>query len=478
MSSDRLTIALHEAPQGFDPHGQTDLASQILHANLLEALVDFEPGGRIVPRAAERWSNPDDSTWLFELAEDVRFSDGRPLRSADVVASLERARSLPGSGVASLLSRVVTISAADSRTVEIVTDGPAPLLLNGLTQVFLVPEDLARSSEISPTEIVGTGRYRLLERDESEILLEEVSGHRDGPPPFPTVLFRVVPNQDDRLEHLLRGDADLTGRLLLATTEELTRHPGTRRVFAPSLQVPLVVVRPDRPPFDDARVRRALDLGLDREAFTGARGGDPHGQLVGPEVFGHDPERPPPRHDAAEARRLLVEAGYTEGLDISLTAGRGLALESLVEPLAEAGIRVSLDPRPFSEVVGGLDSGQVSFAYLSLVASTGDALDTLEALAHSPTRDGRFGSHNWIGLRDPVLDELIEQAGETLVLPKRRRLLHAALAQLAEHDVLLPLGTPFDVYGLRADLEWTPRLDGRILAAEVRPRPSGTRDPA
>ena len=104
-----LRIAIADRPLGLDPHLNNDFLTGAVLANGFEGLTRFDRDFRIEPCLAATWETPDPLTWRFHLRPGVRFHDGRPLRAADVVASLERARHHPRSCVTSYLVAVAAV---------------------------------------------------------------------------------------------------------------------------------------------------------------------------------------------------------------------------------------------------------------------------------------------------------------------------------------------------------------------------------
>lgn len=464
---ERLAIGLHAAPVSYDPHRQNDLRTVIVLANIYESLVDFDSEIRVEPRLARSWDTPDDLTWRIYLRDDVLFHDGRPLRADSAVASLERARSLPGSKVTGRLATVDRIRQLDELTVELTTVQPDPTLLNKLTFVFVVPADSPETIETP----VGTGPYRVVSRAEDSLDLRAFDGYRlewRGPA---EVRFEFLTDRQERLERLLAGELDLVSRLDPDDAGRLETSELTRLVSRPGLSISFLMLRVDRPPFDDPRVREALDLSLDRQRLVDdLRGGEavPASQIVHEFVFGYSPDLPLPETAPDRARSLLAEAGYGEGPEVELEYPAGLDLEPLAGQLAAGGFRPLLVPRPWPELLDRLDAGRVSVAYLAWVSTTGDAAHALESLAHSRTADGTYGMSNWSGYSNPRLDRLIEQSEATLDLVVRRQRVEQCMRIFRQDRALLPLLSSNQLFGIRADLVWRPRLDGRIYPAEIR----------
>lgn len=444
-----------------DPHRQNDIVSLSVLGNVYESLVGFDADSRLAPALAESWESPDDHTWRFRLRDGVRFHDGRALTAADVVFSLERARSLPGSRSAGYLVAMDEATAVDERTVEIATASPSPVLANQLTFVYVVPAG-------SPEEIVdpiGTGPYRLAAVARDEVTLEAFPGHWAGPPRHPGAAIRLVSDPRVGADALLVGELDVCS-LRRADVDRVRDAPGVEVVGRPASVVSFLALRTDVAPFDDRRVRRAIHLAIDREAMVEehlhglAR---PVGQMVGSTILGHDPDLELPEADPETARRLLAEAGHPDGLDVRLQAWEGSTIEPIVQDLGRVGIRVEPERMPWPELLERRSVGDVSFLFGSMIFATGDASDFFEPAAHTRDEAAGYGQLNDVRYSNPELDALIEQAGAVFDMETRRELYSRAMGLLMEDLPYVPLYIPVASWGLREGIEWTPRLDGRVM---------------
>jgi peptide/nickel transport system substrate-binding protein len=465
-----LRIALHSFPISLDPHRQNEVFTFGVLRNLYEGLTAFDPDMTLVPALAESWENPSDLVWRFHLRPGVHFHDGRPLTADDVVFSLERARHPPvGHAFGSYLVAVSGVRKIDDLTVEVTTAQPYPILLNKLTFVLIVP---AGSPELIETA-VGTGPYRLVSaRPEGPLVLAVFPGYWGPPPAESDVELVIEPDAERRLALLRAGTVDVVREPTPAQALEVAGAEGVRVLERESLTVACLEMKPTTPPFDDARVRRAVDLALDRDAIVRVSQlgrARPLGQMVGRMAFGFDADLKPPARDVARARALLAEAGHPSGLDVDLELRRGRSDGPEVRrQLAEAGIRARLVERPWSEMFPRLKSEQVGFYLGGFVDPSADASDFLDAVAHTQQRARGYGDNNVLGFSDPTLDELIEKSASTLDMRKRRLQLALALRRTTEDGVHVPLYAPSNLAAVRVDVVWRLRVDGYALASEMR----------
>lgn len=464
-----LRVALQAAPSSLDPHLQDEAVAGSVLANVFEGLIALDRGMRFLPALAERWENPDDLTWIFHLRPGVTFHDGTALLAADVLFSLDRVRSDPGSRKGGYLVAVSSWRAIDAATIEIKTVRPYPILLNKLALVLIVPRG-------APTPIerpIGTGPYRLVGRDAAHVELAAYPGYWGGAPRFRRLELAFVNDSAQRVDGLLAGRYDLVTEVAAADLGRLRGASQVRFEDSDTLQVAYLQLRVDRPPFDDPRVREAIHLALDRDALAREMAGGlaaPIGQMVGPNVFGYAPDLKLPLRDLGRARSLLAAAGHPNGVEVELEFRSGRDVEPVRRQLAEAGITVRPRPLPWDALFPRMLAGEPSFYAGTFVCTSADASDLFDAKVHSHDAASGYGSAHTPGVGSTSLDRLIERAAAATDMGDRRRMLGQCMRELMGELTLIPLYVPHTQFGVRRDLQWLPRLDGYVLGREVRRR--------
>jgi peptide/nickel transport system substrate-binding protein len=386
------------------------------------------------------------------------------------VFSLERARRHPQSQYASYLADVDEVRAVGDLVVEIATARPNPLLLQKLAFVLVVP----RGSPDEIEEPVGSGPYSLSVEDAGRTMrLRAFSRHWGPPPAEPNVDFVSV-RREAAAGRLLSGELDLLMGLAHEDTRRVSGAAGFKVVaeLAPSVEV--LSLRVDVPPFHDPRLRRAVHLALDREALVRdlLHGfGRPASQLVNRNVFGFDPEIAVAPRNLAEARRLVAESGHAGGLDLELEHRLDRPVGPIAGQLAEAGIRVRPVPRHWHALLDRFEKGQVKLGLVGLVSDSGESSDVLLSTLHTRALDRGVGDSNDRGYSNPTLDAAIQSACRTPRLALRQRLLQRCMRIAMEDLSLVPVVERYLIYGVREDLIWEARADGRILARDLRRLP-------
>ena len=455
-----------------DPHLHDEESTHSALSHFYERLVAFGPELELRPELATAWANPSDTVWRFSLRDGVRFHDGTPCAAPDVVASLQRALRLPGSQVAHYLQNVVEVRATGPLTVEVVTSAPSPLLLNKLAFVAIVP----RATPMQPiSHPVGTGPYRFVSGAAREVLEGRAFEGYWGPRPA-FAAFRVVPLPDApaRARAVVEGKADVVFRFPFDFTPWARGQKGMHLASRPGLGVGLLcfsVRKGSR--FADRRVREAFALAIDRSRLLD-EAERPYTalaeQFVPSFVFGYAPPARPWSHDPARGRALLAEAGFPSGLDVTLVMPDTQTSlgERLAPLLAEAGIRVRLETPTWNAFYARWSSGELELFSFAFTCGTGDASDLLDSFFR--TRGPSAGALNTGGYSNERFDRLVEEAGRVLDPDARSRLVGEALALLRDDLPAIPLLSRGYLYSVGDHVAWTPRMDRRVRAQDMRPR--------
>lgn len=475
-----VVLSLPYDLDSLEPGLRDRLSDFAILSNLYEPLVTTDAHLAVHPCLAERWENPDMTTWVFHLRKGVRFHDGREMTAVDVVYSFQR---LFGERDLEARRHILTIQSvrplAPDR-VEIRTRTPLADFLNRIRFIHVVPAGAERAT--LRTAAVGTGPYRL----DAHVPRREVALRRHdeywGPrPAVGRAVIRLNRQADDALTDLAAGRADL----VQANSPEaagMGTKPGVavRRISSIAVKLLFLDVTRERTahvtggknPFRDRRVREAIHVALDRARLARrlASPALPAYQLVPPFIFGYHAGLPPVVPDPARARSLLAEAGYPGGFEATLHARQILAdgAVALRDSLEEVGIRLNVRSLPEEEFFETTRvQGDFALALTRFGCPTGDAANFLDAGLHTFDPSRGYGQANAGGYSNPEVDRLIEESGRTLDPPPRRRTLERVM-EVAMRDLpWIPLYVDEDVYVHRAGLAFEPRLDNYVIVSEI-----------
>jgi peptide/nickel transport system substrate-binding protein len=350
------------------PIVQTDPAfissdSEVLVANAVyDYLVDIDAENNIQPRLATDWAISEDGLqYIFQLADGVTFHDGTNLTAADIVWTFNRLRD-PSLGLptADLYANIESIEATADNEVTFRLKESNPFFLYDLSDNHALI--LKAGTEDPSTGFNGTGPFRV-ENDSSERidLVANTSYFISGQPKLKRLEFIFFDDEAAAVNALRGGQIDLVMRMSTSLFTSLQDQAGITAISIPTNGFDLVRLRADRAPGSDPRVIQAFKLATDREAaFTlvqqgyGATGRDsPIGPLF-TRYFSED--TPIPARDPQAARQLLADAGYPDGLSLTLhtpdTGGRPDLAAVLKEQWAEAGINIDISVEPESVYYG------------------------------------------------------------------------------------------------------------------------------
>jgi len=339
LLADDLTIGLSAAPTSIYPHFYVVGPNSAMARNIFDALVNQNEKQQIEPALARSWTRLDDHVWEFRLRPDVKFHDGSLLTADDVVASIQRvpmaAQDSPSSFVP-YVRMIKEMKVIDPLTLRIETQDVAPLLLNNLSRIAILPAKSATTTTQAMNRgegVIGTGPFRFLFWiPEDRIILECHDDYWGKAAVWDKVTFRIFKNNSARVAAILSGDVDMIEniptpdlkRLSNSDSIEVVRTTGNRLMYLHMDQgrevSPFAQDKEGKNPLLSRAVRQALSLAIDRQALVDRvmdGQGTPTGQFVPEGYFGYNPALGIDPYDPQRARDLLAQAGLAQ--DFSLT---------------------------------------------------------------------------------------------------------------------------------------------------------------
>jgi peptide/nickel transport system substrate-binding protein len=369
---------------------------------LFDGLTSLTRDGKLEPALATAWRMTAPTTWVFDLRQGVVFHNGVPFTAEAVVAAIAYLQGAEGrtTVAAREVTDVVGARALGPHQVEIVTRAPDPIFPNRLANVA-IPEPGAWA-RLGPTafamEPAGTGPYRPQKwsRGSGSLQLAAVPESWRAGEGARSVEMVILTDATARLQALLSRRVDIAVNLEPDQVEPVTAAGFTAHVM-PAAHVLAIVFRTvgnERSPLADARVRRALNLAVDRTALVDVLlGGRVRlaSQITTAGVFGHDPALAPYPHDPASAKRLLAEAGYPSGFGLTVgvfsgqVPGDTLMFQRVQQDLAAIGVTLTLRALPMADfmqrIFTGTWSGFDAFSTTLSSARYGDARQPIDFLS-------------------------------------------------------------------------------------------------
>jgi peptide/nickel transport system substrate-binding protein len=480
----QITIAQPAEATTMDPGRSTQVLTVNYFYNLYDSLTRWDAALQLQPSLATAWRAVSDTTWEFTLRPGVKFHDGSAFSAEDVRATLER-NLQPGKTVVTPgFTTIETVQVVSPTVVRIVTKKPDPLLPVRMAQMGaqilparLITDDGVKELARRP---VGTGAYRFVEWIKDERLVMEANrewwGWEGRPPAIDRVIWKAIPDDFPRLVALEKGEVDIVTNVPPDRIKAIAEGRSTRIVTTPATRTVTFWMNATQPPLSDARVRKAMHYGLDvpaivRSLYAGM--GKPFSGGLADTDFGYNAALKPYPHDPARARRLLGEAGYARGIDVTLFAGSGTMvndkhlLEVMGDMWSKVGIRARIEMMEMAARQRMNNDRTVPPSGLLLINPQSTLLDADGSLWRLFHPSG-FGGKYWVGSQPGQrFHELMETARYTLDSAKRKQLYAEATRIIHEEKPWLELFQEVVVYGTSRRVSFKPRADYRLIVAEM-----------
>ncbi len=319
-----ITVGIaQDLDSSLDPHHATAAGTKEIMFNIFEGLMKPTASGDLIPAVASDVAVSEDGlTYVFKLRQGLTFHNGDPVEMRDVVYSIERNRDdTSGAALIPALSVIENIDYTDD-TLTLTLTEPMAELLNFLTLAVL-PQDYTESGK-QDTQPVGIGPYRFVSRTaQDSIVFERFEDYWGTPARLDKVTFRIIENVEGLVQGLQSGALDLVMHLTSTQTSLLNADQFYIEEGSMNL-VQALYLNNAEAPFDDVRVRQALSYAIDKKgiidlAFDGY--GIPLGTSMFPSFSKYYDDSLTDFYpvDTAKAKELLAEAGYPEGLDMTIT---------------------------------------------------------------------------------------------------------------------------------------------------------------
>jgi peptide/nickel transport system substrate-binding protein len=430
-SAQVLELGVDASPAGLDPHLVTAFSSfQIVNGTIYEGLTAIDKDLRTVPGLAESWTvDQDGKTYTFKIRSGLKFHDGSALEAADAAASLRRVMSKDiASPLATRLAAVDAVEAPDANTLVVKLKEPSSPLLTSLALIAIVPRGFEANKDTLQRQPVGSGPFKFKEwQPNSFIALEKHAGYwQAGAPKLDGVKFNIVPESATRQVGISSGQFAMLPNIDAATALQLKGKPNVKLLETLELAYSLVGMNTSKPPFDNVKVRQALNFALNRAEIVQAAlfgAGVPGGPLS-PALkdWALDvKEFPCYAHSKDRAQALLKEAGVATPVAITLTVLPRQDIKDIAQVVQQqlnaAGFKVELKTPELGAFIQDWRNSNFD-AFVSTNAGSPEPDDYF----YRTFRTG--GSTNVFKYTNPALDKHFDQG----------RIAATAAARKAEYD--------------------------------------------
>jgi peptide/nickel transport system substrate-binding protein len=478
-----------------DPHSQNHATTNGIMQHVYEGLVRFDKDFKIEPCLATSWQQVSPTQVRFNLRKNVKFHDGSPFTADDVVFSYGRIMQPQGT-MQIYVQGVKEVKKVDDFTVDLILSGPNPVLLANLVDFRImskawsaknksenVQDFKAKEDTFASRNTNGTGPYVLkLWEPDKRILMQANPGWWDKIQGNVTeVIYTPIKSDATRVAALLAGDVDLLTDLPTQDVVRLHKDPKlkvldgaeNRTIFIGLDQFSNELKYSDvkgRNPFKDIRVRKALNLAVDREAIKRVtmRGlSIPAAIMVAPSVHGWsaDLDKVSPV-DTEGAKKLLAEAGYPNGFSFQLDCPNNRYVndeeicQALVGMWSRVGLKVRLLAAPMATFIAKIQNFDHDAYMLGWGVANFDANYSLFSLVHSKTK-GAAGSFNLGRISDAKLDGIIAAINTEIDAKKRDAMLREALTVTRDQYYYVPLHHQLRPWAMKKNVTTVYKSDDR-----------------
>ena len=425
LAQGTLRVAVGSSLNNLDP-AKTTIGDEYIFVHLVfNGLTRIDRDLTTKPDLAVSWTASDDlKVWTFKLREGVKFHNGKPLASDDVVATMQRILDpATGSRARANIAMVEKIEAPDPLTVRFTLNIPYAGFQDifGERQLRILAKDEIANISLKP---VGTGPFRFKSWSPGDRLeLERNPDYFEpGLPKLDGVTMRIIPESAARVAAIESGAIDIVWNLPYETIDKFKSHPNVRADGVSTATWDGVILNCERAPFNDVRVRQALAATVDKEALVELA-------LFGQGAPTHSPI--PPSHpyfnkalpfakpDIAKAKKLLAEAGLADGFEVTMQVPQereqrvrlGVAVRDMAKA---ANIRINVERVPFASYAANV-AGKAQMYVDGYFARP--TIDTaLYPFYHST---GSWNRQLWL-YKNPRVDELLDLARRTNDEGKRK----------------------------------------------------------
>ncbi|HAS6349802.1 TPA: ABC transporter substrate-binding protein [Vibrio vulnificus] len=476
-----IKVAYDADPVSLDPHEQLSGGTLQMSHMVFDPLVRYTQKLDFEPRLAEKWERVNDTTYRFQLRKGVKFHSGNELTADDVVWTFARLKDSPDfKAIFEPYEKMVKV---DDYTVELVSKGAYPLVLQTATYIFPMDskfysgttadgkdkaEVVKHGNSFASTNVSGTGPFIVTSREQGvKVEFERFKDYWDKESKGNVAKLTLVPIKEDatRVAALLSGGVDMIApvapndhqRVKDAKGIELVTLPGTRIITFQMNQNSHEALK-------DVRVRQAIVHAINNEGIVDKimKGFATAAGQQGPEGYAGYNAELVPRFDLKKAKELMKEAGYEKGFTLTMIAPNNRYVndakvaQAASAMLSKIGIKVDLKTMPKAQYWPEFDKCAADMLMIGWHSDTEDSANFSEFLTMTRNEETGRGQYNCGHYSNPEVDKLVEAANVETDPTKRAAMLQKVEATLYNEAAFVPLHWQNLAWGAKSTLDIKP----------------------
>jgi peptide/nickel transport system substrate-binding protein len=500
-SAQTLRYANQGELKSLDPYTLKETTTIAHHAHVYEGLVTRDKDLKIVPALAESWETPEPTRWRFHLRKNVKFHNGDPFTADDVIFSASRVRA-NGSNFLTNVPADAKFVKVDDYTVDVLLSSPNPILTSQWDGWYIMDKKWCEEhNAVAPTPASattpsyaslhenGTGPFTIESHQPGVKTVFKPNPNWWGKPEhnLKEIVFTSIASDATRVAALLSGEVDVIEpvplqdiqRVNASGTATVLTGPELRTIFLGMDQVRDELLYSNikgKNPFKDIRVREAFYKAVDVDLIKTRvmRGlSTPSALMIAPQLFKLSGDFTRPKSDPEGAKKLLAEAGYPDGFEVTMDCPNdryvndAAICQAVVGMLARIGVKVNLLAQPkaqyFAKVLkpGGF---QTSFYMLGWTPASMDSQNVLyDIMGCRDDPKSSRGEANLGGYCNKKMDAIADQVLLETDPAKRDLLIKQAFEIAAKDWGYIPLHQQALAWGVSKKVKLTQRPDNQVL---------------
>jgi peptide/nickel transport system substrate-binding protein len=500
-SSQTLRYANQGDLKSLDPYTLRETTTIAHHGNVYEGLVARDKDLKIIPGLAESWETPEPTRWRFHLRKNVKFHNGDPFTADDVVFSADRVRAT-GSNFTTIIPTDAKVVKVDDYTVDFVLTSPNPILITQWDGWYIMDKKWCEDNNaVAPTPASatspsfaslhanGTGAFMIESHQPGvkTVFKANPNWWRKPEHNLKEIIFTPIGSDATRVAALLSGEVDVIepvpiqdiARVNASANASVLTGPELRTIFLGFDQTRDELLYSNvkgKNPFKDIRVREAFYKAIDIDLIKTRvmRGlSTPSALMIAPQLFKLSGDFTRPKFDLEGAKKLLAEAGYPGGFEVTMDCPNdryvndAAICQAVVGMLARIGVRINLLAQPkalyFAKVLkpGGF---QTSFYMLGWTPATMDAQNVMnDIMGCRDNPKSSRGEANLGGYCNKDFDALADKVLLETDQGKRDLLIKQAFEIANKDFAYIPLHQQALAWGVSKKVKLVQRPDNQVL---------------
>ncbi|MFL6815332.1 MAG: ABC transporter substrate-binding protein [Bradyrhizobium sp.] len=500
-SAQTLRYANQGDLKSLDPYTLNETTTHAHLGQVYEGLIARDQDLKIIPALAESWETPEPTRWRFHLRKNVKFQNGDPFTADDVVFSADRVRA-KGSNLQTRIAADAKVVKVDDHTVDFILTSPNPIVHYQWDTWYIMDKKWAEenntaaptpaaatSPSFSSLHANGTGAFTIESHQPGvkTVFKANPNAWRKPQHNLKEIVFTPIGSDATRVAALLSGEVDIIepvpiqdiSRVDSSPNAEVQKGPELRTIFIGMDQVRDELLYSNikgKNPFKDVRVREAFFKAIDIELIKNRvmRGlSTPSALMIAPQLFKLSGDFKRPKFDADGAKKLLTEAGYPDGFEVTMDCPNDRYVndagicQAVVGMLARIGVKINLLAQPkaqyFAKVLkpGGY---QTSFYLLGWTPGTSDAHNVLyDIMGCRDDPKSSRGEANLGGYCNKEMDALTDKVLIEPDMNKRDLLIKQAFEIAAKDFAYIPLHQQALAWGVSKKLKIIQRADNSVM---------------